>query len=536
MCVLTPFGGRVHAPWAMALAARLRDTLDVHAQSLWSDDGIALHFPDSDAPPSARRPPARPGRDRGASSWPSSRSPRSSARASARTPPERCSSRAAGPGQRTPLWQQRLKAQSLLQVARRYPQFPIVLETYRECLQDVFDLPALRRILQGIQTRELDLVEVETASASPFASSLLFDYVATYMYEDDTPPEERRAQALSLDRDLLRELMGVEELRELLDAGAIEQVEASLRPQPRNADELHDLLRRAGPAPRRRVRPRASPRRSIRERRAIRVRLGGSEQLGCRRGCRAPPRRVRRRALRAACPNVFLEPVPDALRRGAASLRQDARPVHDGRGRSATSGSSPPRSSPSCTRSSRARSSFAASFARAARSASGATRSPAPYPPRDAGGAAARGRAGGAGRLRPLPPLVARDRPTTDAARGPRPAAGRPAAGLALGERRAAAPRARLPPGRPRRAVRLRRRRLGRGRARPRGRVLPRGRSRCSARLPPKRRRRGLRPHVAIRAALGREARSSGATSSRRPSSTPRRRSPRSGISSGPAR
>ena len=92
------------------------------------------------------------------------------------------------PGLRTPLWQQRLKSQNLLQVARRFPQFPIVLETYRECLQDVFDLPALERVLRGIETRSLDLVEVETVSASPFASSLLFEYVATYMYEDDTPP------------------------------------------------------------------------------------------------------------------------------------------------------------------------------------------------------------------------------------------------------------------------------------------------------------------------------------------------------------
>ena len=122
------------------------------------------------------------------------------------------------PGQRTPLWQQRLKAQSLLQVARRYGSFPVVLETYRECLQDVFDLPALRGLLHGIQTRQLDLVEVETASASPYSASLLFDYVATYMYEDDTPPAERRAQALSLDRELLRELLGQEELRDLLDA------------------------------------------------------------------------------------------------------------------------------------------------------------------------------------------------------------------------------------------------------------------------------------------------------------------------------
>src|SRR5439155_7460247 len=166
----------------------------------------------------------------------------------------------------------------LLQVARRYPQFPIVLETYRECLQDVFDLPALRGILRGIATRQLDVVEVETASASPFASSLLFEYVATYMYEDDTPPAERRAQALSLDRDLLRELMGIEELRELLDLGAVEQVEASLRPAPRNADELHDRLRRGGHL-REGDFDAGFAETLLRERRAIRVRLGGEEVL-----------------------------------------------------------------------------------------------------------------------------------------------------------------------------------------------------------------------------------------------------------------
>src|SRR6202008_623333 len=120
--------------------------------------------------------------------------------------------------------------------------FPVILETYRECLQDVFDLPALRSLLQGLKTRELDLVEVETQSASPYSTSLLFDYIATYMYEDDTPPAERRAQALSLDRDLLRELLGQEELRDLLDPAAIEEVEASLRGNPRNPDELHHLL------------------------------------------------------------------------------------------------------------------------------------------------------------------------------------------------------------------------------------------------------------------------------------------------------
>jgi ATP-dependent Lhr-like helicase len=150
------------------------------------------------------------------------------------------------PGERTPLWQQRLKAQGLLQVARKYGSFPVILETYRECLQDVFDLPALRRLLQGLRTRELDVVDVETASASPYSASLLFDYIATYMYEDDTPPAERRAQALSLDRDLLRELLGQDGLRDLLDLGAIEEVEGDLQRRPRSPDQLHDLLRLRG--------------------------------------------------------------------------------------------------------------------------------------------------------------------------------------------------------------------------------------------------------------------------------------------------
>jgi ATP-dependent Lhr-like helicase len=306
VCVLTPFGGRVHAPWAMALAARLRETLDVRAQSLWSDDGIALHFPDADAPPSLADLELDPAEieelvlsELGDSALFGARFRENASRALL-IPRRR-------PGQRTPLWQQRLKAQSLLQVARRYPQFPIVLETYRECLQDVFDLPALRGILNGIRTRELDLVEVETASASPFASSLLFDYVATYMYEDDTPPEERRAQALSLDRDLLRELMGVEELRELLDAGAIEQVEASLRPVPRNADELHDLLRRAGPLLEGEHDP-GFAETLLRERRAFRARVGERELLAA-----VEDAGLLRDALGTVppggVPNVFLEPV-----------------------------------------------------------------------------------------------------------------------------------------------------------------------------------------------------------------------------------
>jgi len=277
VCILTPFGGRVHAPWGMALSARLRDTFGLEAQSIWSDDGIALHLPEADAPPSVADLLIGPDEieelvvaEVGQSALFGARFRENAARALL-IPRRR-------PGQRTPLWQQRLKAQNLLQVARKYGSFPIVLETYRECLQDVFDLPALKSVLRGLATRELDLVEVETASASPFASSLLFDYIATYMYEDDTPPAERRAQALSLDRDLLRELLGQEELRELIDADALAEVERQLRGDPRDADELHDVLRRRGDlAPGEYDEAQAAI--LLVERRALSVRIAGGERL-----------------------------------------------------------------------------------------------------------------------------------------------------------------------------------------------------------------------------------------------------------------
>ena len=155
------------------------------------------------------------------------------------------------PGKRTPLWQQRLKSQSLLEVARDFPRFPVILETYRECLRDVLDLPSLRELLRDLHSRKLSLVEVETPTASPFASSLLFDYVATYMYEGDTPNAERRAAALALDRDLLRELLGQEELRELIDPEALEEVEAQLQHRTEagragDRDALQQLLRNLG--------------------------------------------------------------------------------------------------------------------------------------------------------------------------------------------------------------------------------------------------------------------------------------------------
>jgi ATP-dependent Lhr-like helicase len=277
LCILTPFGARVHAPWGIALAARLRESLGLEAHAIWSDDGIALHLPDADVPPPVDDVLIDPEQIEdlvvqqvGESALYGSRFRENAARALL-IPRRR-------PDQRTPLWQQRLKAQGLLQVARRYPAFPVVLETYRECLQDVFDLPALKKLLQGLRTRQIDLVDVETPSASPYSASLLFDYVATYMYEDDTPPAERRAQALALDRDLLRELLGQEELRDLLDPRALEQVEEQLRGSPRNADELHDLLRRRGD-----LRPNEFDEAFAAvleaERRAVRVRIAGEERL-----------------------------------------------------------------------------------------------------------------------------------------------------------------------------------------------------------------------------------------------------------------
>jgi ATP-dependent Lhr-like helicase len=299
VCILSPFGGRVHAPWAMAIAARARESLGLEVQSIWSDDGIALHFPDSDTPPSAAELLVDPAEvedlvvaELGETALFGARFRENAARSL--LIPRRY------PGQRTPLWQQRLKAQSLLQVARKYGSFPVVLETYRECLQDVFDLPALRTLLKGIQTRELDVVEVETQRASPYSSSLLFDYIATYMYEDDTPPAERRAQALSLDRDLLRELLGQEELRDLLDVDAVAEVERQLRGEPTSADQLHDRLRlrgdlRGGEYDAALAEPLLS------KRRAVVVRIGGEERLiaaedaGClprRRPGLAPPARA----------------------------------------------------------------------------------------------------------------------------------------------------------------------------------------------------------------------------------------------------
>ena len=290
MCVLSPFGGRVHAGWAMALTARIRDEYGLESDAIWSDDGIILHLPDADEAPGADLVMVDPDQveelvvgELGSSAMFGARFRENAGRALLIP--------RAWPGRRTPLWQQRLKSQSLLEVAKRYAQFPIVLETYRECLRDVLDVPGLTDLLRSLHRRDVSLVEVETPTASPFASSLLFDYVATYMYEGDTPNAERRAAALSLDRDLLRELLGQEELRDLIDPGALEQVEADLqhrsdRTRAETRDALADVLRRVGDLTVAEAQDRVLPGLDAEqmlldlaaERRAVRVRLHGGER------------------------------------------------------------------------------------------------------------------------------------------------------------------------------------------------------------------------------------------------------------------
>src|SRR5438309_1155020 len=283
VCVLTPLGGRVHAPLALALEARLHERLGVDARALWTDDGIALHLPDVETPPGLDELVLEPEEVEAlvAAQLPASAlfagRFRENAARSLLLPRRR-------PGQRTPLWQQRMRSANLLQVAGKYPDFPILGETWREVMSDHFDMPALSTLLTRIRSREVRVVAVDTERPSPFASSLLFSYVAEFMYEGDSPLAERRAQALTLDRDLLAELLGSEDLRELLDAESIAAVELELQgllPErfPRDPDEAHDLLIRLGDLTEREAADRGLAIEWLhaleRERRAATVRIAG---------------------------------------------------------------------------------------------------------------------------------------------------------------------------------------------------------------------------------------------------------------------
>src|SRR3954452_15171996 len=200
LCVLSPYGGRVHAAWGLALSSRIREQFGLESDAIWSDDGIIVHLPDADEPPGVDLVMVDPDDLEDAVVAELSSSALFGARFRENAGRALLIPRAY-PGKRTPLWQQRLKSQNLLEVAKKYGDFPMVLETYRECLRDVLDVPGARDLLAKLHRRELSMVEVETQTASPFASSLLFDYVASYMYEGDTSNAERRAAALSLDRD-----------------------------------------------------------------------------------------------------------------------------------------------------------------------------------------------------------------------------------------------------------------------------------------------------------------------------------------------
>ncbi len=325
LCILSPYGGRVHSAWGLALAAKLRAEHDLEADAIYSDDGIVIHLPDADEAPSSDMVLIDPDEIEDLIVSELSGSALFGARFRENASRSLLIPRAY-PGKRTPLWQQRLKSQGLLEVARDFPRFPVILETYRECLQDVLDLPALRDLLGRLHSRQLSLVEVETPTASPFASSLLFDYVATYMYEGDTPNAERRAAALALDRDLLRELLGQEELRELIDPAALEEVAEQLQHRTEagragDRDALQQILRNLGDLSAEECAERVEAGYSaasmleklVGERRVARVRIAGEERF-----IAAEDAGLYRDALGVpppgGLPEAFLAEHPDAMR------------------------------------------------------------------------------------------------------------------------------------------------------------------------------------------------------------------------------
>ena len=290
VCVLTPFGSRVHAPWAMAVTGRIRAAAGPDVETMWADDGFVLRFPDADAPPDSDQLLLDPQeatdlvlRQLGATSLFAAKFRESAARALL-LPRRRAQGRA-------PLWQQRKRAYDLLSVASRYPTFPMLLEAYRECVRDVFDIPAFLEVLRSVEKRQVRVHVADSTKPSPFAASLLFSYVANYIYDGDAPLAERRAQALSIDQDQLQDLLGDTDLRELLDADAMAEFEEQLQAlgetqRARNPDGIHDLLLRLGDLSRSELRQRvASPDimqsldRLLRARRLLEVKIAGEKRL-----------------------------------------------------------------------------------------------------------------------------------------------------------------------------------------------------------------------------------------------------------------
>ena len=321
MVVLSPLGARIHAPWAMAAISHLRSRQGVEVDAAWSDDGIIFRFPDSDEPPSADEILLTPDQvsdllmDHLSGTALFASRFREAAGRALLLPRRR-------PGRRTPLWLQRRRAADLLSVARRFDSFPIILETYREVLQDDFDLPYLRSLLTDLRSRKIRLAEVELLQASPFATSLMQAFLAGFLYETDGPAAERKAMAITLDRHLLSQLLGEGEIGELISPDVVASLELELQHlaeerQARGADGVHDLLRRLGPMSRsdldlRAIRAGAALEELRDARRVIPVTVAGrpvwaavedAARLRDALGCQLPP----------GVPTVFSEPVEDPL-------------------------------------------------------------------------------------------------------------------------------------------------------------------------------------------------------------------------------
>ncbi|MFF7731244.1 ATP-dependent helicase [Streptomyces sp. NPDC008001] len=340
--VHSPFGAQVHAPWALALGARLAERYGMDAQVMHADDGIVLRLPDADLMglDLLDADPAR-----GGTEYDSEQSPVGAAdvtfdkgevdqivtdqvggSALFASRFRECAARALllprrNPGKRTPLWQQRQRAAQLLQVASEFGSFPIVLEAVRECLQDVFDVPGLTELMGDIESRRVRLVEVTTPEPSPFARSLLFGYVAQFLYEGDSPLAERRAAALSLDSRLLSELLGQAELRELLDAEVLAGLERELQwltddRRAKDPESVADLLRLLGPLTDAGLAARGAEPGWVRElaeaRRAIRVRIAGEDHWAAVEDA-GRLRDALGTALPVGVPEAFTEPVKDPL-------------------------------------------------------------------------------------------------------------------------------------------------------------------------------------------------------------------------------
>jgi ATP-dependent Lhr-like helicase len=324
VCLHSPFGAQVHAPWAQAIEARVRERLGLEVQTMYTDDGIVVRLPEADEAPTAESVLFDPEEVEdlvtaqvGGSTLFASRF-REAAQRALLLPRRR-------PDRRSPLWQQRQRSAGLLQVASRYGSFPIVLETMRECLKDVFDLPALVDLMAAVGRRELRVVEVDTSLPSPFAASLQFGYVAAFMYEGDSPLAERRAQALSLDRSVLAELLGRAELRDLIEPAALADLELELQwladaRRARDPDAMHDALRVLGDlsveeAAARSADPEQAPA-WLAElhagRRALRLKVAGVDRWVAIEDA-ARLRDALGAALPPGVPQAFLEPVADPL-------------------------------------------------------------------------------------------------------------------------------------------------------------------------------------------------------------------------------